>query len=73
MLRIYHRLDAAPSSVVFSHFSPLGSDELQSYGRIRERSIRFVGFGVYAPLLRRMEYTTVRLWIELTLVSLLLG
>ena len=58
-LRIYHRLDAAPSSVVFLHFSPVGSDELQSYGRIRERSIRFVGFGVYAPLLHGMEYTTV--------------
>ena len=46
-LRIYSRLDAAPFSVVVSHFSPAGFDELQVYSRIRERSIRFVGFEVY--------------------------
>jgi len=43
-LRIYYRLDAAPFSVVVSHFSPAGFDELQVCSRISERSIRFVGF-----------------------------
>jgi len=43
-LDIYFRLDAAPRSVVVSHFSPVGFDELQVYSRISERSIRFVDF-----------------------------
>jgi hypothetical protein len=43
-LRIHCRVDAAPFSVVVSHFSPVGFDELQVHSRIRERSIRLVGF-----------------------------
>jgi hypothetical protein len=42
-LRSYYRLDAAPFSLVVSHFSPAGFDELQLDSRIRERSIRFLG------------------------------
>ena len=38
-LWIHGRVDAAPFSVVVSHFSPVGFDELRLHSRIRERSI----------------------------------
>ena len=57
MFRIYSRFDAAPFSVVVSHFSPVGFDELHLCSRIRVRSMWSVVLEL-TPLSFETEYRT---------------